>query len=78
MRASIEGASSEALIEYLTQVARLYNQASTELLNLDEPDESLQVLQKLHQVLLLVDQGNSKVSSSVSLTLSNMSSVFKR
>ena len=78
MRISIESGSSEALIDYLAQVARLFNQASIELLNLDEPDESLQVLQSLHQILLLVDQGNSKVSSAVSLTLSNMSSVFKR
>ena len=41
IRISIEGASSESLIDYITQVGRLFNQAALELLSQDEPEDAL-------------------------------------
>ena len=41
IRISVEGSSSESLIDYITQVGRLFNQAAIELLAQDEPDEAL-------------------------------------
>ena len=41
IRISIEGPSSESLIDYITQVGRLFNQAALELLSQDEPEDAL-------------------------------------
>ena len=41
IRISIEGPSSESLIDYITQVGRLFNQAALELLSQDEPQDAL-------------------------------------
>ena len=49
-----------------------------ELLGQDELEQAYQMLQSLQEILMSVDQNNSKVYQLASLTLNNLSAILKR
>ena len=44
IRSEVEGSDSSPLIDYITQICRVFNQAAIELMGQDEPEESLTML----------------------------------
>ena len=78
IRSEVEGSDSAPLIDYITQICRVFNQAAIELMGQDEAEESLLMLQKTLEILEHVDQSNSKVIAMTSLTLNNTSCALKK